>query len=246
MTQPTSRSAPQYRAPVAAGQTYPALGFGDDGTPRYTYDPPSQEHLIPVDLPPETEQAPPPPEPPRRDPVWRTMAGVASVLLLVLVVAGGLMLFNRSGESTNEWADRRPPPVSQPLDDPYLDEVPDIDDQPKRTPTPDRRRQSPVDPGDRPTDSVPAEGEEVTYTVDSTGPVIVTYMGADGIDIVTTQAGTWTETFTGTARRLQLTVVADPGVQAGCRIEVGGKIVNEKQLPDGGDSTALRSLTCRG
>lgn len=239
MTRPPQpqRPALPYRQPVARGQSYPPLGFADDGTPLFGYRAPTAAAELPADPPPPPQipGAGPggPPPGPRRDPVWRTMAGLAAVLVLVLVVAGALKLFSAGGDD-NELAQRSElPPVSQPLDDPYLDQVPSPVPPDRTTP-----RQVPPPGGNRGQQGPPQETE---YEAITEGRATVLFLTDGQTQVATTTGGTWTKdaVTTGMAR---LTVLVTEGQEASCKITVDGEVVAERELDA---STPLRLLTCQ-
>ncbi|MFT3716314.1 MAG: hypothetical protein QM774_10310 [Gordonia sp. (in: high G+C Gram-positive bacteria)] len=235
---PTQRSAPPYRQPVAAGQTYPPLGFDDAGNPRYGYQPSDPKAALPQ---PEPEPAPPPPEPPKRDPVRRTMAGLAAVLLLVLVVAGALKLL--AHDSDDDVAVRGEPPTSQNLDDPYLSQVPKLTtEQPSTTPR-SPRTGVPAPDGTGP-DDAQADGQKIVYTVTSTGPVVIGYVDENGVDTDTSSGGEWTKSFVSAGGALQVAAFVQPGVGASCSIQVGGRVVVKRSVEADPSAGGRRYLTC--
>lgn len=240
MTRPPQpqRPAPPYRPPVARGQTYPPLGFADDGTPRFQYRPPNAAAELPVDPPPPPPEAPgqgaPGPGGPGRDPVWRTMAGIAAVIVLVLVVAGALKLLSSRGDD-NQFAQRSdPPPVSQPLDDPYLDDT--EDPLPSESPT---RRPAPP-PRSTPRSQGPAQ--ETVYEAVTEGRATVLFLTDGRTQVTSISGGTWTKDAV-TNGMARLTVLVTEGQKASCRITVEGEVVAERELDA---SSPLRLLTCQG
>lgn len=243
MTAPSS--PPPYRQPVARGQSYPPLGFADDGTPRYQYQPSNPAAALPVE--PSAPPPPPPPEPPRRNSPRRTLLGIGAVLLMVLALAGALMLVSSRG-SSNDLAQRYDPPVPPVADDPYLSEVPPLSTLPRQTP------RSEVPPGPRVPGETGAPGNGVPrtptgppvptiYEVTTDGQATVMYTDGARTRVDVTQGGTWTVSTTtnGVAR---VTVVLQRGAAASCSVTVDGKVVSRKELPANGSS--IRLLTCQG
>ncbi|WP_298440740.1 hypothetical protein [Gordonia sp. (in: high G+C Gram-positive bacteria)] len=226
------RSAPPYREPIARGQTYPPLGFADDGTPRYGYTPPTVAAQVPVEPAPVQ---PGPPPPPKRDPAWRTVAGVASVLVLILVVAGALKLASSGGR--DDLSVRSDPPQSQTLDDPYLDgnQNPDQSGVPSFPMPPVPGGTTPAQPSGPPLPTL----YEVTTQAQST----VLYRDGDITKVTTKPGGPWSvqAVTTGLAR---ITVLVGDGEAASCRITVDGKLVSSQQVSGGG--SGMRLLVCQG
>lgn len=238
MTRPPHRprAAPPYRPPVARGQTYPPLGFGDDGLPRYQYSAPNPA----AELPPEPSPAPAPPPPPRKpDATGRVVGWVVAALVVVVVIAFGIALFSSSGNDLAETR-RSDPPISQSLDDPYLteDQQPDTTSVPRRTP-----RTTPSLPGTRapgPT-TRPGPPQETTYEVNAETEATVFYMTDSGIKIAVVPAGKWTLT-TATRGDARVNVAVTRLQAASCSITVEGERVAAEQLDPSGP---LRLLTCR-
>lgn len=233
--EPRRAPAPPYRRPAAPGQSYPPLGFGPDGLPRFSYQAPSPA----AELPPEpVEPEAPQPEgfrpPDRRAQESRQnlIVGSIGLLVAVLLVIGAFKLF--TGGDDEPVQVRSDPPLSQPLDDPYLDEgeAPrhENDDEPT---TP---RQSP------PTDA-PADGR-ITYVATSTGDGVIRFQQGRRTLVGVLQAGTWRRSFTDDGSGpLAMELVVTPGASATCRILRGDQVIaNEELSPE----TPDRTLTCRG
>lgn len=237
MTRPphTPRPAPPYRPPVARGQTYPPLGFAGDGTPRYGYTAPTPAAQLPVE--PSPPPAAPPP-PPRRDPVWRTVAGIASVLVLVLVVAGALKLMSSGND--DDVPRRADPPLSQPLDDPYLGG--NEDPNPSTTPRVPSSPSGVVPPGTRTTPRPSGPPLPTLYEGVTEGQATVLYRDGTGTRVLSTPGGPWSvqATTTGVAR---VTVLVPDGTSASCRITIDGELVSDNQINAGGGT--LRLLVCQ-
>ncbi len=232
MTRPTRapRPAPPYRAPVARGQTYPPLGFADDGTPRYRYEPANPAAALPVE-PPAPPVPPAPPQPPRRDPGNRVLLGLGAVLVLVLLMAGALKLVSSSGD--DDLAQRRDPVLTTMPDDPYLSEVPAPVPPTVRPTVP--RRTTPAQPTGPATPTV--------YEVTTTGGATLMYLDGGRTQVAVTSGGPWKMAATthGTAR---VTALLQRGVAGSCKITVDGRVVASRELAD--DDSALRLLTCQG
>lgn len=233
--EPRRVPAPPYRAPVAAGQTYPALGFDADGTPRFGYAPPTAAAAPPADPEPPSAPVGPPP-PPERRPGPRAAYAVLGVLVLLLVVVAALKVTSRDAE---EPVARTEPPVSQPLDDPYLDDqAPQHEDEPD---TP---------PGSRvPESSAPSgpgqdnRGQQVRYVVTSDGPASIAYTLGDRPMVALLSRGSWSRTFTGTGDVPALVADVMDGHSASCEIRIGTQVVAENQLSA---ESPNRTLTCKG
>lgn len=242
MTRPphTPRPAPPYRPPVARGQSYPPLGFADDGTPRYEYTAPSPSAAAPPDQPPASP-APPasPPPPPRRDPVRQVVTWLVAALAGILVVAFALTLFSTGGSDTADQI-RSAPPASQPLDDPYLDG--NEDPNPPESvlpPQPSTPRSLPPAPR-----SARPQGplQEVRYEVITEVPATVFFSDQGSSRWARIPAGGW-ELITKTQGNGQITVFVEKGSTAECTIAVDGREVAAERLdPTSGPGI----LTCRG
>ncbi|MFT3660418.1 MAG: hypothetical protein QM809_03190 [Gordonia sp. (in: high G+C Gram-positive bacteria)] len=226
------RPAPPYRQPIARGQTYPPLGFADDGTPRYRYEPPrSAAPSTPEPLEPAPVSAP---EPPRGDPVNRTLVGVGGVVALVLLVAVVLALVSGGDPDESRLAQRSDPPPVQPTDDPYLDGL--EDDSPFTIePRPSTPRRTPSRPA--------GPGSPTVYEVTTEGRATVLYRDGEGIEVVSVQGGVWTERATthGVAR---VSVLVAEGSAASCKITVDREVVAEQELRE--TQGGLRLLVCQG
>ncbi|MFZ2511254.1 MAG: hypothetical protein WAW85_09225 [Gordonia sp. (in: high G+C Gram-positive bacteria)] len=239
MTRPPQRprSAPPYRPPVARGQTYPPLGFGDDGRPRYQYSAPNPAAELPPEPPPPPAPAPAPQKP---DPTRRVVAWVAAVLVAVVVIALGIQMFSSSGDDL-AGSRRSDPPVSQSLNDPYLTE----NDQPDPTAAVPRRtpRTTPSVPGTRAPRSTTRSGppQATTYEVNTETEATIFYMADTGIKIAVVPAGKWTLTTT-THGDARVNVAVTKLQAASCSITVEGKRAVTEQLDPSGP---LRLLTCR-
>lgn len=221
-----------YRAPVAAGQQYPPLGYDEHGRPRYTYvpQPPPESPDLPA------SSGPPPEEtgqtadaadavsrPSRRG---ADLLGVGIVVAaMVIVVALALMVVWPEDDDTEIATP--PPQVTFGTPDPSLGVpgVPRSPDQPR----------GPADPG------ADATGREVVYTVESTGRASVVYLEGDSVRIATLDGRRWSTTFTGTHIPLRITVVVQPGSVASCSIEVDGEVV---ATDEAGPDDPAGTLTC--
>ncbi|MCF8571890.1 hypothetical protein L5G32_16600 [Gordonia sp. HY002] len=215
---------PGYRPPLAVGQQYPALGYGPDGAPRYTYRPDPDPDAQPQSVQPEQLQyAAPTPPPGPGDSRKRTALGVAMVVLLVLVVAGGLKLMS-GGDGTDTATVRDDTPVSQNTTDPYL---------PKSI---------------EPTDEVPGEtkqpapaGLEADLAVDAAPGSAVLYIDSSGVQLVHMQGPQWRQTIRASTGLLQIRVVVAPGAPASCTITVDGQVVAHEETAEGTSGV----LACR-
>ncbi|MCF8608773.1 hypothetical protein L5G28_01160 [Gordonia sp. HY285] len=214
---------PGYRPPMAVGQQYPALGYGPDGAPRYTYqpDPDPAAQAQPQGVEAETPQyAPPPPEP--GGPRQRAVLGAAAIIVLVLLVAGAFKLV--SGGDSDVATLRDDAPVSQNTTDPYLPESID------------------------PTDEVPGETQrpapntlDADLAVDAAPGSAVVYIDDDGVQLVHMTTARWRQTVRATSGLLQIRVVVAPGAPASCTITVDGQVVAHEEAP----ADASGVLACR-
>lgn len=215
---------PGYRPPLAVGQQYPALGYGPDGAPRYTYRPEPDPAAQTQPAEPEQYQyaaAPPPPGPGGSR--QRTALGVTMVVVLVLLVAGGLKLMSGGNDSDTATV-RDDTPVSQNTTDPYL---------PKSI---------------EPTDEVPGEtkqpapaGLEADLAVEAAPGSAVLYIDDNGVQLVHMQARQWRQTVRASTGLLQIRVVVAPGAPASCTITVEGQVVAHDEAPEGSAGV----LACR-
>ncbi|MFC0313436.1 hypothetical protein ACFQNE_13480 [Gordonia phosphorivorans] len=241
MTRPphAPRPAPPYRPPVARGQTYPALGFADDGTPQYQYQPPTPAAALSVTPPTQPPAGPPtsPPEPPR-DPLRRMLGGLAAVLILVLLVAAALTFFSGGDDADTRFAERSAPPATQPLDDPYLDDLenPRSSADPNAPQSPRSSAPRPSAPGTRGT-PLPT-----VYEVTTESLTTVVFLGQGRMRVAEAPGGRWTEE-TVTYGDARLTLLVPEGEAASCRITVDGVEVASQEVEP---STTVRLLTCEG
>lgn len=227
MVDRSTPSTPGYRPPLAVGQVYPALGYSDDGAPMFTYD--DRERVLAgpqqTPPPPPPEVAPPaPPEPPNR---WNLAIGVASVVVLVLLVAVG---FKMLGSHDDAPVSRADPPASQATDDPYLQDLPTLPES-----------SVPRDPeiGQQPGRTGNAT---VVYDVES-GPATILYFEGDRIRIDKNTAGAWTKTVRGSQTKLlRVSVILTTDDPATCSIKVDGKTVVSESSGSAGTSGLL---TCQ-
>lgn len=235
----TTRSAPPYRPPIARGQTYPPLGFAEDGTPQYQYTPPDPKMVPRNEAAPVRAPEPSEPEPPRQNPVRRTMLGIASVIGIVLLVAGVLALISAGNDDS--LPERAAPPVTEQagdpyLDDPYLDDIEPDDPLTIEPSLPSRpRTTAPSRPLGQPQPTV--------YEVTTEGPATVLYRDGTQTKVISHSGGTWTQpaVTTGLAR---VSVLPEHGAAATCRITVDGTVVSERSLEEA--QGALRILVCQG
>ncbi|MBM7368299.1 hypothetical protein [Gordonia hydrophobica] len=227
MVDRSTPSTPDYRPPLAVGQVYPALGYSADGAPMFTYDDRERVLAGPQPAPPPPPPvAPPtaPPEPPNR---WNLAIGLASVVVLVLLVAVGVKTFGGHDDAPVSRAD---PPATQSTDDPYLEGLPS---QPESS--------VPRDPevGQRPGQTGSAT---VVYRVES-GPATLLYFEGDRIRMDKNTSGTWTKTVRGSQTTLlRVSVILSTDDPASCSITVDGKTVVSES-----SETAATSglLTCQ-
>ena len=234
MTRPPQQPRPvqPYRPPVAPGQTYPPLGFGDDGLPRYQYAPPTPSAELPP-APPATPEPEPGP-PPKPDRSGRIGAWAAATVGAVVVIVLGITVFSPSGDDL-AGSQRSDPPISPSLDDPYLTENQD--------PDPHRTAPRTTSPGTRAPRSTHRQGQpqRTTYEVTTETEATVFYVAETGVEITIVPAGTWTMTTT-TYGDARVSVAVTDLRPASCSITVEGKPVAVEQLDPSGP---LRLLTCR-
>ncbi|WOC12026.1 hypothetical protein [Gordonia sp. MP11Mi] len=215
---------PGYRPPLAVGQQYPALGYGPNGAPRYTYqpDPDPAAQAQPQGVDEATPQyAPSPPEP--GDPRQRAVLGAAAIVVLVLLVVGAFKLMS-GGDDSDVATMRDDAPVSQNTTDPYL---------PKSI---------------EPTDEVPGEtqrpapnGLDADLAVDAAPGSAIVYIDDGGVQLIHMTAARWRQTVHATTGLLQIRVVVAPGAPASCTITVEGQVVAHEEVP--ADTSGV--LACR-
>lgn len=202
---------PGYRPPLAVGQQYPALGYGPDGAPRFTYqpDPDPTAQTRPVE--PEVPQHTPPPPPDPRESRQRMLLGAVGVLVVVLFAVGVFKLMSQ-GDDPGPEALRDNAPVSQNTTDPYL---------PKSI---------------EPTDEVPGETTppaqamvDAELAVDAEPGSAVAYIDSGQVEFVQMTTAHWKQTVRATTRQLQIRVVVAPGSPASCRITVDGQVVADEE-----------------
>lgn len=235
---------PRYRPPVARGQSYPPLGFADDGTPRFRYEAPTPAAALP-EPPVAPPPGPPAPEPPTNDPVRRAVLGVAGVIVVVLLIAGGLKLFSGSDGADESFARRGAPPISQPTDDPYLQ---DLEDPNPQTATPQTTTPQTTTPRTVPPRTSRPPGPagppvEALYEVTTDGRATVVYRDGTQSKVVRTEGGTWSARVTANGTP-HLTVLLADGGRGACTITVEGEVVADEELGD--QEGAVRLLVCRG
>ncbi|WP_132992819.1 hypothetical protein [Gordonia zhaorongruii] len=210
---------------MAVGQQYPPLGYGPDGTPRFEYrpdtGPPGATSHVEVPAEPDGPDSagpgvsgPPPNAPlPPENTGQRLAMGIAAVVVLVLVVAGGLALLS-GGEDRDTLPPRAEPPLSQNTDDPYL---------PKSI---------------EPKESVPGEtgrpapsGLEAVLTVEAAPGSTILFIDDGQVRLQHLTEDMWEQKVQGTTGALRVSVVAAPGAPASCKITVDGRVVAHQQLP---------------
>lgn len=227
MVNRSTQQSPDYRPPLAAGQSYPPLGYSDTGAPMFTYDDRERALAGPQPVmaaPPESPApvvAPPPPENRRN-----LAIGLAAVVVLVLTVALGFVFL---GDSDETPVDRANPPASQPTDDPYLQQLPE---QPESSVPRDPEAGDPA-PGTGPA--------TVVYEVES-GPATILFVQGTRVRLEQNSKGTWKRTIRGSQRQLlRVTVILAGDEPASCSITVDGKVVAEEST----GPTPTGMLTCQ-
>lgn len=233
MTRPSRapRTAPPYRQPVARGQSYPPLGFTADGAPQYQYQPPTPAAAPPVTPPPVEPPTPmaSPPKPPQ-DPKKRMLGGLAAVLVFVLAVAAALTFFSRDDD--NQFAERSAPPATQPLDDPYLDDLED--------PGPSADPNAPSAPR-RTTPGAPGATAPTVYEVTTESPTAVVFLSRGRMTVGDAPGGPWVQSTVTYGGQARITLLVPEGEAASCRITIDGEEVATQQIEA---STSVRLLTC--
>ncbi|WP_026919504.1 hypothetical protein [Gordonia shandongensis] len=212
-----TRRGPEYRPPVAAGQSYPPLGYGPDGDPRFTYDDQLRSEAGPQPDPvPEPTPVPPAPTEAARADRRGMAVGLAAILVGVICLGVALnALFSRGDEPVTRSA----PPSSQSTDDPYLQGIPD-QSQERRSPGPET--------GPR----VPTRGAAVTYEVES-GAATLLYVDDTSVELAQTRGGPWTKSVRGTDNALLRIMVIPQGAEpASCAIKVDGREVARASSED--------------
>ncbi|EGD53361.1 hypothetical protein [Gordonia neofelifaecis] len=226
----SSEQSPGYRPPLAAGQSYPPLGYSDRGAPMFTYDDRARELAGPQPVVVhEPEPAPPihqPPPPPDRR---RKLAiGVAVIAVGVLCLALAFRLFPSGND---DLATRADPPATQSTNDPYLQGLPDAPES-----------SIPRDPNSPQQPPVRSEGATVDYEVES-GRATILYVEDTSVQIDRSTGGTWRHTVRGSQNALlRVSVILADTQPASCSITVDGKVVARQSTQD---SQSSGMLTCR-
>ncbi|MGB3301427.1 hypothetical protein [Gordonia sp. (in: high G+C Gram-positive bacteria)] len=223
------QSAPDYRRPVAPGQSYPPLGYSDRGAPLFTYD--DRERALagpqPVVVAPEPEPQPPMVEPQPPDRRRNLAIGVGVIAVAILCLALAFQTFGRG--NANDSVTRADPPATQSTDDPYLQGIPD---GPEST--------VPRDPSAAPS-TVPGDAS-VVYEVES-GRATVLYVDGADVKIASSRGGVWKQSVgRGTNALFRITVVPSDAEPVKCTITIDGKVVDQQSSAN---QQTSGMVTCR-